>query len=209
MPGMRNTMNFSFMMEYEFTDEKMKEVYQQIADLLEQAENFYWKQPRECGMTLRDAAERICYFYNEHYEVGFPDGTTLEQFLCYTESEAHNAMVSHFLSSVRKEQRDRLNRLRVIGDDCILGVDGPDRGMRYEDRMAQNAGKMLDTMMEVIKEMCRKLNGRTDVEDCWVYEDRLPGYSETEERFPEDKKEEKEKKSFFAKLFSTKSEKRD
>ena len=81
--------------------------------------------------------------------------------------------------------------------------------MRYEDRMAQNAGKMLDTMMEVIKEMCRKLNGRTDVEDCWVYEDRLPGYSETEERFPEDKKEEKEKKSFFAKLFSTKSEKRD
>ena len=126
--------------------------------------------------------------------------------MCYTDSDEHNVMVSYFLSSVRKEQRDRLNKLRVLGDDCISGTEGPDRGMRYEDRMAQNAGKMLDIMMEVIKEMCRKINGRTDVDDYWVYEDRLPGYSETEERFPQEdvKVEEKEKTSFFSKFFSRK-----
>lgn len=195
-------MNYSFMMECEFSDEKVKMAYGQIEKQLEQAENFYWKQPRECGMTLRNTAEDICRFYNDYYDVGFPTETTMEQFLCYTDSDEHNVMVSRFLSSVRKEQRDRLNKLRVLGDDCISGTEGPDRGMRYEDRMAQNAGKMLDTMMEVIKEMCRKINGRTDVDDYWVYEDRLPGYSETEERFPQEeaKVEKEEKKSFFSKF---------
>lgn len=198
-------MNYSFMLEGEFPDEKVKAAYERIEGQLEEAENFYWKQPRECGMKLRETAEMICHFYNEYYGVGFPPETTMEEFLCYTSDEEHNVMVSRFLSSVRKEQRDWLNKLRVMGDDCISGTEGPDRGMRYEDRMAQNAERMLDTMMEVIKEMCRRINGRTDVEDYWVYEEKMPGYSETEERFPQEESAEKKgKTSFWSKLFSGK-----
>ena len=58
MPEMRTTMNFSFMMDYEFTDEKMKEAYQQIADLLgrefllEAAEGVWHDTPRCCGADL-------------------------------------------------------------------------------------------------------------------------------------------------------------
>ena len=55
-----------------------------------------------------------------------------------------------------KDQRDRLNKLRILGDDCIWGEDGPDRGMEFCDRMAQNAEKMAGTMMEVIKEMAKE-----------------------------------------------------
>lgn len=200
-------MTYSFMLEGEFPDETVRAAYEKIEGQLEEAEKLYWKQPRECGMKLREVAETICDFYNGYYGIGFPAETAMEFYLCYTEDEAHNVMVSRFLSSARKEQRDRLNKLRVLGDDCISGKEGPDRGMRYEDRMAQNAEKMLDTMMEVVKEMCRRINGRTDVEDYWVYEDMLPGYSETEERFPQEEKPEqaqKEKKSFWAKLFSGK-----
>ena len=40
-----------------------------------------------------------------------------------------------------KDQRDRLNKLRVLGDDCIWGEEGPDRGMEFCDRMAQDAEK--------------------------------------------------------------------
>ena len=41
-----------------------------------------------------------------------------------------------------KDQRDRLNKLRVLGDDCIWGEEGPDRAMEFCDRMAQDAEKM-------------------------------------------------------------------
>lgn len=47
----------------------------------------------------------------------------------------------------------------------VSGEEGPDRGMEFCDRMAQDAEKMADAMMEVIKDMCRHFNGRTDVDD--------------------------------------------
>lgn len=195
-------MNYSFMMEGEFPDETVRTAYAQIERELEEAERMYWGEPRECGITLRNISEDICRFYNDYYSIGFPAETTLEEFLCYKERESHDVMVSRFLSCVRKEQRDRLNKLRVIGDDCLLGESGPDRGMRYEDRMLQNAERMLDTMMEVIKEMCRKINGRTDVEEYCVYEEKLPGYCEKQGRFMQEEKT--EKASIFSKLFSKK-----
>ena len=76
--------------------------------------------------------------------------------MCYTDDDAHNVMVSRFLSVVRKEQRDRLTKLRVLGDDCILGEAGPDQGMSFEDRMSQNAKRMMETMMDVTKDRCEK-----------------------------------------------------
>ena len=63
--------------------------------------------------------------------------------MCYTYKEEHNVLVSRFFSMV-KDQRDRLNKLRVLGDDCIWGEEGPDRGMEFCDRMAQDAEKMAD-----------------------------------------------------------------
>ena len=75
---------------------------------------------------------------------------------------------------VRKEQRDRLTKLRVLGDDCILGEAGPDQGMSFEDRMSQNAKRMMETMMDVTKDMCEKINKRDDVSDEFFYEEALP-----------------------------------
>ena len=73
---------------------------------------------QQSGILFRKTAERICRVYNDYYEIGFPEGTLLEEFLCYTDKEEHNVLVSRFFSMV-KDQRDRLNKLRVLGDDCI------------------------------------------------------------------------------------------
>ena len=157
-------MNFDFMMECEIKDPKIKAAYDEIYKELVDAEAHYWKEPQQSGILFRKTAERICRFYNDYYEIGFPEGTLLEEFLCYTDKEEHNVLVSRFFSMV-KDQRDRLNKLRVLGDDCIWGEEGPDRAMEFCDRMAQDAEKMADAMMEVIKDMCRHFNGRTDVDD--------------------------------------------
>ena len=103
-----------------------------------------------------------------------------------------------------KDQRDRLNKLRVLGDDCIWGEEGPDRGMEFCDRMAQDAEKMADAMMEVIKDMCRHFNGRTDVDDRLFYIDWVPDYSE-EERFPKKEEVKKRRLSIFSRFFGEKS----
>ncbi len=43
--------------------------------------------------------------------------------------------------------------------------------MTFEDRMGQNARHMMETMMEVTKDMCEKINKRDDVFDEFF----LPG----------------------------------
>ena len=195
-------MNFKFMTDGEFPNEELKTYFEELEKDLERAESLYWKKPQQCGIMLRSIAEKICRFYNEHYEIGFGKDSSLEEFLCYRDDDEHNVLVSRFLSMVRKEQRDRLNKLRVIGDDCIWGEDGPDRGMEINHRMAQDAGKMMDTMIEIIKDMCHKLAGRNDLDQIFFYEDDVPDYSETEERFPGagPAKEPEKKKSFLARL---------
>lgn len=199
-------MNFSFIMECEFTDGTMQTAYQHILEQIERAEHLYWRQPQKCGIILRGTTEYICRFYNGYYKVGFAPEATLEQFLCYTDDEKHNAMVSRFLSAVRKEQRDRLNKLRVLGDDCIWGEEAPDQGMTFEDRMGQNARHMMETMMEVTKDMCEKINKRDDVFDEFFLEEALP---ETKEEAGKETlaaaeiktSAENTKKSLFARIF--------
>ena len=78
-------------------------------------------------MMLRKATEKICRIYNGYYEINFPESATLEEYLCYTGDDDHNAMVSRFLSVVRKEQRDRLEWLRVWGDECVFMEENPDQ----------------------------------------------------------------------------------
>ena len=98
--------------------------------------------------------------------------------------------------------RDRLNKLRVLGDDCIWGEEGPDRGMEFCDRMAQDAEKMADAMMEVIKDMCRHFNGRTDVDDRLFYIDWVPDYSE--EEISEKRRGKKRRLSIFSRFWRKK-----
>lgn len=167
-------MNFDFLKECRMESPRLQEMYEDIFKDLETAEWKYWEEPQECGIILRGTAEKICRVYNIYYEVGCPKAASLEEFLCYTDQDEHNAMVSRFLSAVRGEQRDRLNKLRVLGNDCILGREGPDLGMTFEDRMSQNARHMMETMMETIKEMCGQINKRDDVCDKTFSEDALP-----------------------------------
>lgn len=167
-------MNFGFLKECRLESAKLSAMYEAVSQNLEEAQQCYRRKPRECGIILRETAEQICRIYNTFYEVGFSEETSLEGFLCYTDNDAHNVMVSRFLSVVRKEQRDRLTKLRVLGDDCILGAEGPDRGMTLEDRMSQNAKRMMETMMETTKDMCRKINKRDDVSDEVFSEEELP-----------------------------------
>lgn len=167
--------NFEFLRECRMESEELQAMYDAIGEELERAEREYRKNPGACGVILRGVAEQICRVYNLYYEIGCPQDHSLEQFLCYTQEEAHNVQVSRFLSAVRKEQRDRLNRLRVLGDDCIWGEDAPDGGMTSEDRMAQNARRMMDTVTETLKGMCARLNGRDDLGEIHFAESRLPG----------------------------------
>ncbi|MBO5069035.1 MAG: hypothetical protein J6C37_01530 [Roseburia sp.] len=167
-------MNFGFFRECGMEQPKLQKLYIAISKDLEQAEWHYRENPQKCGVLLREAAEKICRLYSLYYDIGFREGTPLEQFLCYTENDEHNAMVSHFLSVVRREQRDRLNKLRVLGDDCIWGEEVPNQGMSFEERMSQNAKRMMGTMMEVLKVMCSKIGGRTDLDGLTFSEDALP-----------------------------------
>ncbi len=196
-------MNFNFIRECVTGDDALSELYSSAAAQLAQAEEVYRQNPQECGILLREAAKRVCEIYNCYYQVGYPEGTALEDFLCYTDDDGHNSMVSLFLSVLRKEQRDRLNRLRVYGDDCILGRSAPDQGMTFEDRMEKNARRMMETMMEVTKDMCRRINKREDLADRTFSEDLLPvsdtrvtGADEDEAHIQPPKK-----KSWFGRLF--------
>lgn len=167
-------MNFEFLKECRLESTELQSMYEALSQNLEKAEWCYWEKPQECGILLRESAQQICRIYNTYYDAGFPEETVLEEFLCYTDNDAHNAMVSRFLSVVRKEQRDRLTKLRVLGDDCVLGEAGPDQGMTFEDRMSQNAKRMMETMMDVTKDMCQKINKRNDVSDEFFFEEALP-----------------------------------
>lgn len=188
-------MNFDFLKECRLESPELQELYNTISAELDAAEWKYWRDPQECGVVLHGVAEKICRVYNSYYEIGCPKTYSLEEFLCYTNDEAHNALVSRFLSTVRKEQRDRLNKLRVLGDDCIRGEDAPDQGMSFDDRMSQNARKMMETVMEVLGEMCQKINKRDDVCDKVFLETGLPEKKEDILAKKEEQAEPAEKKS--------------
>ena len=198
-------MNFDFLKECRMESVELQGMYDTISAELEKAEWKYWRNPQECGVILRGVAEKICRVYNLYYEIGCPQTYSLEEFLCYTDDETHNALVSRFLSTVRKEQRDRLNKLRVLGDDCIWGEDAPDQGMTFDDRMAQNAKKMMETVMEVLKEMCEKINKRDDVYDEFFLEIGLPEKKEDVLAEKEEQRNPAGKKGWFGRLFSGKN----
>ena len=200
-------MNFEFLKECKSESEELQQMYGAVSAELEKAEWSYFRKPQECGIILRGTAEKVCRIYNLHYQIGFAKETSLEDFLCYTDNETHNAMVSRFLSVVRKEQRDRLNKLRVLGDDCIWEEDAKDYGMSFEERMSLNVRCMMETMMETLKDMCEKINKRDDVADKIFMEDALPERKEDVLRELETQieLENRRKKSWLGRIFSGKN----
>lgn len=191
-------MNFTFLMECEDSDPGVTGAYREIGKILEEAENCYWDKPRESGILFRKATEQICRLYNIRFHIGFPENASLADFLCYTEEQEHNVLVSCFLSTVRKEQRDRLNKLRLIGDDCVLGDAAPDRGMKPGEQIRQDTEHMAMMMMPTVREVCARISGRTDL-GCGMFRPEiLPGYVA-----PPDPPviHRKKKKGFFAGIF--------
>lgn len=186
-------MGYDFLMDCEAENVHIREWYKAVYYDMELAERVYWSNPQECGKILRQTAEKIARIYNCFYEIGFSEEASLEGFLCYTESDEHNVMVSRFLSVVRKEQRDRLNKLRVLGDECNIDREQAEPERSYNVRMSQNAKRMMETMTETLKEMCRKINHREDLSEICFHEEDVPGR-------PEQTETEVKKQPFFEKL---------
>lgn len=182
--------NFDYVQSAEPETEELGGLYVELCRKLEQAEAFYWSEPKRCGMMLREAAETICQIYNCCFAVGFPTDTLLENYLCYTGNEEHNRMVSRFLSVIRREQRDRLEWLRVWGDECISMAEMPENS----DKLYLNVKKMMVHMIMVTKEMCEKINHMEGLSGRKFDETVLPGYIAPTERERREKEQEKENK---------------
>ena len=130
---------------------------------------------------------------------------TLEDYLCYTGDDDHNAMVSRFLSVVRKEQRDRLEWLRVWGDECVFMEENPDQIRHNADKLYLNVKKMMVYMMEATKEMCLRIDHMENLQGRSFADDILPGYqSEEELEALEEQRQKEQRKSFWSSLFGKK-----
>lgn len=161
-------------------------------------------------MMLRRATEKICRIYNGYYEIHFPESATLEDYLCYTGDDDHNAMVSRFLSVVRKEQRDRLEWLRVWGDECVFMEENPDQIRHNADKLYLNVKKMMVYMMEATKEMCLRIDHMENLQGRSFADDILPGYQSEEElealeeQWQKEQRKKEQRKSFWSSLFGKK-----
>ena len=199
---MENSMNFDYIKDAEPATEDLKQLYDALYRNLEKAEELYWTRPQRCGMMLRKATEKICRIYNGYYGIHFPESATLEDYLCYTREDDHNAMVSRFLSVVRKEQRDRLEWLRVWGDECVFMEENPDEIRHNADKLYLIVKKMMVYMLEATKEMCTRIDHMENLQGKSFIDTILPGYqSEEEIEALEEQRKKEQKKSFWASLF--------
>ena len=195
-------MNFDYIKEAEPSTDDLRQLYDSLYQNLEKAEELYWTKPQRCGMMLRRATEKICRIYNGYYEIRFPESATLEDYLCYTGDDDHTAMVSRFLCVVRKEQRDRLEWLRVWGDECIFMEKNPDQIRHNADKLYLIVKKMMVYMLEATKEMCTRIDHMENLHGKSFIDTILPGYqSEEEIEALEEKRKKEQKKSFWASLF--------
>ena len=101
-------------------------------------------------------------------------------------------MVSRFLSVVRKEQRDRLEWLRVWGDECVFMEENPDQIRHNADKLYLNVKKMMVYMMEATKEMCTRIDHMENLQ------------SEEELEALEEQRQKEQRKSFWSSLFGKK-----
>ena len=133
-------MNFDYIKEAEPSTDDLRQLYDSLYQNLEKAEELYWTKPQRCGMMLRKATEKICRIYNGYYEINFPESATLEEYLCYTGDDDHNAMVSRFLSVVRKEQMENVQG-RSFADDILPGYQSEEELEALEEQRQKEQRK--------------------------------------------------------------------
>jgi hypothetical protein len=106
---------------------------------------------------------------------------------------------------VRKEQRDRLEWLRVWGDECVFMEENPDQIRHNADKLYLNVKKMMVYMMEATKEMCLRIDHMENLQGRSFADDILPGYqSEEELEALEEQRQKEQRKSFWSSLFGKK-----
>lgn len=168
------SINFEFFKECVNEDSFLQRKYNEINELLECAEAQYWEQPIECAKALRKIAEDICHVYNQFYKVGMEQEDSIESYLCYGDEDEHNRSVSFFFSAVGNEQRNRLNEVRTLADQCIYLEDHDAEREKSGDMVAIDVKQMMITTMAILKELCKMVNGREDVSDYYFVEESIP-----------------------------------
>ncbi len=188
-------MNFEFWKECKNQDVQIQKYYEELSEVLLQAENCYWEQPVECAMHLQDAAVIICKVYNRFFGLDFPEDAKLSERLCYNGDDVHDAKVSHFLCAVRDDQRNELNLIRALGDDCVFLKEHPEHRDAQADKMYLDVKKMMIAMMDCLKHVLILVDGRSDVEELGFDEDEVPGEPPQKPQAPA-----RERKSFWKKF---------
>ena len=118
---------------------------------------------------------------------------------------AHPALRCDEENVVRKEQRDRLEWLRVWGDECVFMEENPDQIRHNADKLYLNVKKMMVYMMEATKEMCLRIDHMENLQGRSFADDILPGYqSEEELEALEEQRQKEQRKSFWSSLFGKK-----
>lgn len=168
------SINFEFFKECENEDSFLQRKYDEIFQLLERAEEQYWEQPIACAKSLRKISEDVCHVYNHFYKVGIEDEAPMESYLCYGDEDEHNRCVSFFFSAVRNEQRNRLNEVRTLADQCIYLEDHDTEREKSGDTIAIDVKQMMITTMAILKELCVTVNSRDDVSDYFFVEESIP-----------------------------------
>ncbi|MGN0350727.1 MAG: hypothetical protein ACI4ES_03670 [Roseburia sp.] len=171
----KRKMNFEFWKECKSQDEKIQQYYQKMAKILIDAENCYWAKPVECSMLLQGAAKDICQIYNHFFELEFPENAGLSELLCYNGNDIHDGKVSKFLCAVSDDQRNQLNLIRALGEECVFLDANPDHRDAQDDKLYLNVKKMMIAMMDCLKYLLIAVEGRTDVEALVFDEDEVPG----------------------------------
>lgn len=168
-------MNFEFWKECKNQDQKIQQYYDHIANVLIEAENCYWAKPVECALLLQKAARDICQVYNYFFELGFPEEAELTELLCYSGDDAHDKKVSKFLCAVSDDQRNQLNLIRAMGEECVFLGAELKASVAQDDKLYLNVKKMMIAMLDCLKHLLLAIEGRTDVEALIFEEDEVPG----------------------------------
>ncbi len=168
-------MNFEFWNECKSQDEQVQQHYDKMSKFLTAAEQDYWQKPVRCAMQLEKAAREICLVYNHVYELEFSEEAGLPDMLCYSGDDVHDAKVSKFLCAVSDEQRNQLNQIRALGEECIFLEENPQHRDAQDDKLYLNVKKMMIAMMNCLEHLLLAVERRTDFEHLEFDEDEVPG----------------------------------
>lgn len=168
-------MNFEFWKECKSQHERFRPYYEKMSDLLMEAENCYWESPVKCSQLLQIAAKEICQVYNHFFELDFAEEASLTEMLCYSGDDEHDKKVSKFLCAVSDQQRNQLNQIRVLGEECVFLEANPEHRDAQADKLYLNVKKMMIAMMDCLKHLLLLVEERVDEDELEFDEDKVPG----------------------------------